>query len=314
MLQLVPFHRSVSVLYPLLLPVNPTAHAVVAEVASTSRSSPPPGGSGLAEMLHLVPFHRSITGRLMGMVLVSARPTAQALLGESASTPQSTLWNCVRLGLGIRDATAAYASQDDASYYAGNLRFLEPAYLRATTAEGGSGFGGDSARWRARRAMIVDGIDRNGTFLDLGCANGLLMESVVAWAAERGSRVEPYGLDFAPGLVELARRRLPHWAGRIHHGNAIDWIPPDGRRFTLVHTLLDLVPVARRADLVRHALGHLVEPSGRLLVSHYQSAKTSEPPVDQILRSLGFAVTASSSARDNPREATAWIDIHQNGS
>jgi 2-polyprenyl-3-methyl-5-hydroxy-6-metoxy-1,4-benzoquinol methylase len=214
----------------------------------------------------------------------------------------------------ILDATAAYTSQDEASYYAGNLRFLEPAYLRATTTEGGSGFGGDSARWRARRAMIVDGIDRNGTFLDLGCANGLLMESVVAWAAERGYRVEPYGLDFAPGLVEMARRRLPHWADRIYHGNAIDWIPPDGRRFTLVHTLLDLVPVARRADLVRHALGHLVEPSGRLLVSHYQSARTSDPPVEQILRNLVSAVTGYSSARDNPRKATAWIDIHKNGS
>jgi hypothetical protein len=38
MLQLVPFHRSVSVLYPVLLPVNPTAQAVVRETASTSRS------------------------------------------------------------------------------------------------------------------------------------------------------------------------------------------------------------------------------------------------------------------------------------
>jgi hypothetical protein len=101
----------------------------------------------------------------------------------------------------VRDATAAYMSQDDASYYAGNIRLLEPAYLRATTAEGGSGFGGDAVRWRARRGMIVDGIHRDGTFLDLGCANGLLMESVVQWAAERGHRIEPYGVDLAPGLV-----------------------------------------------------------------------------------------------------------------
>jgi hypothetical protein len=58
----------------------------------------------------------------------------------------------------------AYRLRDDASCYAGNLRLLEPAYLRATTAEGGSGFGGDAVRWRARREMIVDGVDSDGTF------------------------------------------------------------------------------------------------------------------------------------------------------
>jgi hypothetical protein len=163
----------------------------------------------------------------------------------------------------VRDATAAYRSQDDASYYAGNIRLLEPAYLRATTTEGGSGFGGDAIRWRARREMIVDGINGHGTFLDLGCANGLLMESVVMWAAERGHRIEPYGLDLAPGLVQLARQRLPHWAKRIQRGNAIDWRPSNGQQFTFVHALLDLVPVSRRADLVRHALEQLVEPGGR---------------------------------------------------
>ena len=36
---------------------------------------------------------------------------------------------------------------------------------------------------RARRP-IVSAIDRDGTFLDVGCANGLLMESLATWAGE----------------------------------------------------------------------------------------------------------------------------------
>ena len=48
------------------------------------------------------------------------------------------------------------------------------------------------------------------------------MESIAAWCAERGLTIQPYGIDLAPGLVELARRRLPHWADRIWLGNAID--------------------------------------------------------------------------------------------
>src|SRR5262249_22677999 len=51
----------------------------------------------------------------------------------------------------VRDAARAYHTQSDADYYAGSLRLLEPAYLRGTTPQAGSGFGGDAAEWRARR-------------------------------------------------------------------------------------------------------------------------------------------------------------------
>src|SRR5205823_5635979 len=102
-----------------------------------------------------------------------------------------------------------------------------------------------------------------------GCANGLLMESVVTWAAERDLHIEPYGVDISEGLVSLARRRLPQWADRIRSGNALAWVAPDGRRFDFVHTLLDLVPVARRHDMLAHELEAMVAPGGRLLVSHY---------------------------------------------
>ena len=95
--------------------VNPTAQALPAEVASTSRSSPPPDGSGLGEMLQAAPFQRSITGRRMGRVPVSARPTAQALVGESASTPHRTLSNWVRLGLATAAQVAADAGPASAS-------------------------------------------------------------------------------------------------------------------------------------------------------------------------------------------------------
>src|SRR4029450_3207253 len=89
--------------------------ALVAGVASTSRSPPPPDGSGLDEMLQRLPFQRSITGRWMGRVPVSARPTAQALLAESASVPQRTLENWVRLGLDTAVQVAAVAGVASAS-------------------------------------------------------------------------------------------------------------------------------------------------------------------------------------------------------
>lgn len=95
------------------------------------------------------------------------------------------------------------------------------------------------------------------------------MESLTAWCAERGLRVEPCGLDLSPGLVAEARRRLPQWADRIWVGNALDRVAPGGRRFDFVHTLLDLVPAARVPEMLAHQLDRLVAPGGRLLVSSY---------------------------------------------
>lgn len=222
---------------------------------------------------------------------------AHATIDPVVDTPEAIATR-VADSRAVLDAARAYRTQSDDDYYAGNLRLLEPAYLKGTTPQEGSGFGGDAARWRARRETIVDGVNANGSFLDVGCANGLLMESVREWAAERGFAIEPYGVDLAAGLVELARRRLPRWAERIDVGNAINYRP--GREFTFVHTLLDTVPVRRRADMINHTLHTLVEPGGRLLVSHYQPDGGTDLTAAEHLRALGFPVSGSSGD-------TAWI-------
>lgn len=209
----------------------------------------------------------------------------------------------------LRDAAASYASLSDADFYADNVRLMESAYLRGTTVQQGSGFGGDAASWRLCREPIVDAIDRDGTFLDLGCANGLLMESVTAWAGERGLSIEPYGVDLAPGLVNEARARLPRWEDRIELGNAIDYRPADGRRFTYVHLLADAVPANRQSDLIRHALEDLVEPSGRVILSRYGTVGDGLLPAHQLLSSLRYEVEGHRTGGDGTRSVTtAWTD------
>jgi hypothetical protein len=110
-------------------------------------------------------------------------------------------------------------------------------------------------------------------------------------------------VDLAPGLVALARRRLPAWAGRIELGNALTYRPADGRRFRYVHLLLDLVPKHRRMDLLRHART-LVEPGGRLLVSHYLSEGSTDVPVLTQLRRLGCTPDGADRAGQ-----TAWVSV-----
>jgi SAM-dependent methyltransferase len=153
---------------------------------------------------------------------------------------------------------------------------FERHYLGAKEATAQSGCSTGEAGWEIGRRPIASAIHRPGTFLDVGCANGLLMESVVRWS-ERA--VEPYGLDFAARLVALARRRLPQWAERIFHGDALEWEP--ARQFDFVRTELVYAPEARRRELAERLLGW-VAPGGRLIVCGY-----SEPVCHEV-RGWGF--------------------------
>jgi 2-polyprenyl-3-methyl-5-hydroxy-6-metoxy-1,4-benzoquinol methylase len=216
------------------------------------------------------------------------------------------------LATAIQTAARSYRSQDEQAFHTDNQRTLTPAYLRGTTPQQGSGFGGDAGEWRQARWHLTEAIAGDGTFLDVGCANGLLMESVAAWCAERGLAVEPYGVDISPALAKRARQRLPRWADRIWAGNAADWRPPGSQRFDYVHILLDCVPRGRRAHLIRQHLAHTVRPgSGRLLVSDYAADPAAgHPAAPETVTALGFRCAGQTSGGDRPGRVpspTAWI-------
>ncbi|HEY7090930.1 MAG TPA: class I SAM-dependent methyltransferase [Tepidisphaeraceae bacterium] len=197
---------------------------------------------------------------------------------------------------------------DEAEWYRRMAAVFTPAYLAGDNPRSQSGHGGDDARWAIARGGIVDAIDRNGTFLDVGCASGYLMESVRRWSAEKGFAVEPYGLDIAPELAELARRRLPQWADRIYAGNALDWRPP--MRFDFVRSGLEYVPKRRQRDLVEHLLRKVANPGGRLIIGTYNERRNART-IESLVSGWGFAIRGRSERpHRDPRVCyrVVWID------
>ena len=61
---------------------------------------------------------------------------------------------------------------------------LEEAYVAA--GDGPRGAGSRSASPRLAPASASPSMDHDGTWLDVGCANGYLMASLLIWCAERG--------------------------------------------------------------------------------------------------------------------------------
>lgn len=209
-------------------------------------------------------------------------------------------WACRELGLPQPDEPWAMAEIaeadrdleegviDEATWHARVEESLIDAYLSSDDPRAQSGKGGDEADWRWARELVLDvfpqTVQRRCTFLDIGCANGYLMESVKRWGAERGIDVEPYGLDISWRIVALARHRLPHWRDRISVGNAIDWDPP--RRFDVVQMGLDEVPPPRRRELLDRVLASFVAPGGVVVLRANRAGSEWGDP-DAQLRALG---------------------------
>jgi 2-polyprenyl-3-methyl-5-hydroxy-6-metoxy-1,4-benzoquinol methylase len=192
---------------------------------------------------------------------------------------------------------------NEAEWYKGIAAEITPVYLSSDNPRAQSGFSGDDAHWIQARGLIADAIDRAGTFLDVGCANGYLMESIARWSATRGDHLEVYGLDISSELIGLALQRLPQCAGRLFVGNAIDWEP--ALRFDFVRTALEYVPRRRQPDLIRQLLDRVVAPGGRLIIGtcnekkipgEYHGASTAHR-----LRSWGWDIAGS-------LERPHWLD------
>jgi SAM-dependent methyltransferase len=165
-------------------------------------------------------------------------------------------------------------------------------YLASDSPRGQSGHGGDEQRYRYTQEMILEAIDRSGTFLDVGCANGYLMETLDRSLEPSGYKVEFHGLDFSPGLIELARRRLPQWKDRFHLGNALFWAPTD--QFDLVCIReLNYVPKPRRKSFFHHLAGNYLRKGGRLILGPCTEIKT-DPGVAALTAGWGYAPSGRS--------------------
>ncbi|MFZ1889378.1 MAG: class I SAM-dependent methyltransferase [Candidatus Binataceae bacterium] len=212
-----------------------------------------------------------------------------------------------------------HSNPDD--YYERVRTLLEDSYVAADERGdvfGGSGSSGDMASWEAKRRVIARAFDRDGTWLDVGCANGLLIETLTAWVAEDGHHIEPYGLDLSGRIADRARKRLPLWAARIWSGNVMTFEPPI--RFDYVTTLADAVPPESWGMLLERVARLYLKPNGRLILSCYRPgafmlakpAREAESAAE-ILRAAGFEPVGETEAHDPVTGAAkvrvAWTDI-----
>lgn len=188
------------------------------------------------------------------------------------------------------------SADDERGWFEAKTACHERRYLAGTNPRQQSGFGRDERDWERFRRPVVAPIRKSGTFLDIGCASGLLMENVKRWSQEDGYTVEPYGLDISEKLAALARQRLPHWRDRIYVGNALHWDPPF--RFDYVRTELVYVPAHRRREFLERLLSRVVAPDGYAILCSYGSSRPEGVRADPLLDELDAWGVEAAGMRD----------------
>lgn len=64
-------------------------------------------------------------------------------------------------------------------------------------------FAGTFSAWEDRKAFLAKGINRQGTFLDIGCGNGFLLRCLQEWSEYE---LSPYGLDVNAAYIQKAKQ------------------------------------------------------------------------------------------------------------
>ena len=187
------------------------------------------------------------------------------------------------------------------------LRGLEESCVRETDPVRQSGFGGGHQRWRTERELVLDAVPDDGDLLDVGGANGYLLECLVQWGHERHVRLTPYGVDCGARLIALAQQRLPQYAAHFWVASAWEWMPP--RQFRDVYSLYDCVPDELRPEYIRRLVTRYVEAGGTLILGAYGSYSKQEAARDIAtdIAAAGFCVAGSSSRGTLPVARVAWI-------
>ena len=127
----------------------------------------------------------------------------------------------------------------------------------------------------------MEGVHKDGTFLDVGCANGVLLRDLCMWAKEKSINLIPFGFDINRKLIEESRKKIP-----LHRTNfKVD--KEDNykinKKFTFIR--MPLRNGRGRQRLLKKYLG-MLESGGRLVITCYDDAKDEFISLEKYLKKM----------------------------
>ena len=207
----------------------------------------------------------------------------------------------------IDDALAANEITKNEWFDLGNIYFTK-LYLSKDNPRAQSGHGGDEYHFIYAQLPTIEAIYKNGTFCDVGCANGYLMEMLYKWGTAIGYNLQMFGVDFSEELLELAKNRLPQWHDRFFFGNALYWKPE--QKFDYILSCAKIPENDKRLYYENLMVNYLVD-GGRMIISPYWY-ENEDIKEKQIISSIGMQPTGymvkTHYSRPNWYRKLLWFD------
>ena len=167
-----------------------------------------------------------------------------------------------------------------------------------------SGHSGNAFTYRFKKMLVLEAVDKSGTFLDIGSANGYLIECLDNWSKNSCVQVEFFGLEISKELTELSKKRVPRLKDNFFNGNVFTWQPPF--KFDFVYTMIipDL-PDYLHEKLIRLLFSDYVKPSGRLILGEYKTYEIEKMVTAMDYQINGYCEKKMSETRT---KKIIWID------
>ena len=225
---------------------------------------------------------------------------------QPKSSPQNLNAYCDELSIALQNGIIS-----EEEWYERRKQATAIAYLSRDNPRAQSGHGGNEARWRYTRVlMILEALHKDGSFLDIGCANGYLIECLQKWIEGSGLKVEFYGVDISEELIDLAQKRLPDRSDRFSVANAVLWTP--SRRFDFVHAHeISYAPRHRERQFLEHLLEDYLNPGGRLIIGPW-AVHRDQTDLEERLSLWGYEPTGcllkSQSGDSTLTRKMLWFD------
>jgi cyclopropane fatty-acyl-phospholipid synthase-like methyltransferase len=138
-------------------------------------------------------------------------------------------------------------------------------YLKGDNPRKQSGHTGDEQRYRYTQGMLLEALYKSGSLIDIGCANGYLLEKLNQWIKNLDLRIDFHGLDISKELIALAKERLPSWKDHFYAGNALYW--NSTKRFDYICVReLTYVPTNKQRSFFFHLYNDILADNGRLII------------------------------------------------
>lgn len=161
----------------------------------------------------------------------------------------------------------------------------------------GSGFLGNYLEWEQARGLYLKLIEKPGKILDLGCANGFLLDFIIK---SKKFNLIPFGVDLNEDLIKIAKELFPKYSANFVTQDINDFKSEEKFDYILAY-----FPFFKKKDFLKR-LYSMLKNGGRIIIALYDEKANEFDIFEENIKETGFL--PSGVIEEKNLTKLIWID------